>query len=111
MRPHQSVDMPRDGLRALRAATQTGGAYVTVPDVAIIQAIADLGAVGIFAEPAGSTAYAGLKKALREGIITPDDQVVVINTGSGLKDVRAAMQAAGEAPIILPTLEAVRKML
>ena len=106
-----SVDMPRDGLRALRAATQTGGAYVTVPDVAIIQAIADLGAVGIFAEPAGSTAYAGLKKALREGIITPDDQVVVINTGSGLKDVRAAMQAAGEAPIILPTLEAVRKML
>ena len=106
-----SVDMPRDGLRALRAATQTGGAYITVPDEDIIQAIADLGAVGIFAEPAGSTAYAGLKKALQEGLITPEDQVVVINTGSGLKDVRAAMQAAGEAPIIQPSLEAVRKML
>jgi threonine synthase len=106
-----SVDMPRDGLRALRAATQTGGAYITVPDEAIIQAIADLGAVCVFAEPAGATAYAGLKKALRDGLITPDDRVIVLNTGSGLKDVRAAMQAAGEAPIIPPTLEAVRKML
>jgi len=35
----------------------------------------------------------------------------VMNTGSGLKDVNAAMQAAGEAPIIEPTLEAVKKLL
>ncbi|HBX68768.1 MAG TPA: threonine synthase, partial [Chloroflexi bacterium] len=106
-----SVDLPRDGLRAVRAATQTGGAYLTVPDGEIIAAIAELGKVGIFAEPAGSTAYAGLVKAVREGLIEPDDPVVVINTGSGLKDVRAAMQAAGEAPIIEPTLEAVKAQL
>jgi threonine synthase len=106
-----SVDLPRDGLRALRAATQTGGAYITVPDDDIIMAIAELGKVGIFAEPAGSTSYAGLVKAIREGLIEPDDPVVVLNTGSGLKDVRAAMQAAGEAPIIAPTLEAVKKLL
>jgi len=106
-----SVDLPRDGLRALRAATQTGGAYITVPDHEIIAAIAELGKVGIFAEPAGSTSYAGLVKAVREGIIEPDDPVVVLNTGSGLKDVRAAMQAAGEAPIIEPTLEAVKAIL
>jgi len=106
-----SVDLPRDGLRALRAATQTGGAYITVPDDEIIAAIAELGKVGIFAEPAGSTSYAGLVKAVREGIIEPDDPVVVLNTGSGLKDVRAAMQAAGEAPIIEPTLEAVKAIL
>jgi len=106
-----SVDLPRDGLRALRAATQTGGAYITVPDVEIITAIAELGKVGIFAEPAGSTSYAGLVKAVREGLIEPDDPVVVLNTGSGLKDVRSAMQAAGEAPIIEPTLEAVKALL
>ena len=106
-----SVDLPRDGLRALRAATQTNGAYITVPDEEIIAAIAALGKVGIFAEPAGSTAYAGLVKAVREGLIEPDDPVVVMNTGSGLKDVRAAMQAAGEAPIIEPTLEAVKTFL
>ncbi len=106
-----SVDLPRDGLRALRAATQTGGAYITVPDSAILAAIATLGKVGIFAEPAGATSFAGLEKALKSGLIEPDDPVVVLNTGSGLKDVRAAMQAAGEAPIIEPTLQAVKRFL
>ncbi len=106
-----SVDLPRDGLRALRAATQTGGAYITVPDAEIIAAIAELGKVGIFAEPAGAASYAGLAKAVREGLITPQDPVVVLNTGSGLKDVKAAMQAAGQAPIIEPTLDAVKKII
>ncbi len=106
-----SVDLPRDGLRALRAATQTGGAYITVPDAEIIAAIADLGKVGIFAEPAGSTSYAGLKQAISSGLIGPDDAVVVVNTGSGLKDVKAAMQSAGEAPIIAPNLAAVKPLL
>jgi threonine synthase len=106
-----SVDLPRDGLRAVRAATQTGGAYITVPDSEIIAAIAELGKVGIFAEPAGATSYAGLVKAVHSGLLEPDDPVVVLNTGSGLKDVRAAMQAAGEAPIIEPTLEAVKNFL
>lgn len=106
-----SVDMPRDGLRALRAATQTGGGYITVPDEEIIMAIGELGKVGIFAEPAGSTAYAGLKKAIREGLIGPEEPVVVLNTGSGLKDVQAAMSAVGSAPIIEPTIQAVRKAL
>jgi threonine synthase len=106
-----SVDLPRDGLRALRAATQTGGAYITVPDDAIIAAIGELGRVGVFAEPAGSASYAGLVKAIRDGLVNPDEPVVVLNTGSGLKDVRAAMQATGEAPIIEPTLEAVKAIL
>ncbi len=35
-----SVDMPNDGLRALRAATQTGGRYITVTDEHILKAIA-----------------------------------------------------------------------
>ena len=106
-----SVDLPRDGLRALRAATQTGGAYVLVPDNEIIAAIAELGKVGIFAEPAGATSYAGLVKAVKDGLIGPDDPVIVMNTGSGLKDVNAAMQAAGEAPVIEPTLDAVKRLL
>jgi threonine synthase len=37
--------------------------------------------------------------------------VLVLNTGSGLKDVRAAMQAVAEAPVIEPTLEAVKRLL
>lgn len=106
-----SVNLPSDGLRALRAATQTGGAYVAVEDQQILGAISDLGAVGIFAEPAGATAYAGLKQALMEGLVQTDDPILVLNTGSGLKDVKAARQAAGEAPVILPNLESVRELL
>jgi threonine synthase len=106
-----SVDLPRDGIRALRAARQTGGAYLLVSDQEILKAIASLGRVGIFAEPAGAAAYAGLVKALARGVIDRDDPVLVINTGSGLKDTRAAMLAVPEAPVIQPTLEAVRKVI
>jgi len=106
-----SVDLPRDGIRAVRAARETGGTYITVPDQAILTAIAELGRVGIFAEPAASTAYAGLVKAVDESIVAPGDPVLVLSTGSGLKDVKAAMQAVTEAPIIEPTLDAVKKAL
>lgn len=106
-----SVDLPRDGLRALRAATQTGGAYIPVPDEMILEAIKELGTVGIFAEPAGSTSYAGLKKALVDGLINQDEPTLVLNTGSGLKDVKAAMKAAGEARVIEPSLTALKGIL
>lgn len=106
-----SVNMPADGLRALRAATETGGAYITVSDDAILHEIATLGKIGIFSEPAGSASLAGLKVAIAEGRISKDDPVVIINTGSGLKDVKAAMMAAGDAPVIDPTLNAVKEVL
>jgi len=106
-----SVDLPRDGVRAVRAATQTDGAYITVKDDKIIEAISDLGKVGIFAEPAGATAYAGLKKAIETGQIVADDPVLVLNTGNGLKDIKAAMRAAGEAPVIEPSMQALKKHL
>lgn len=106
-----SVDLPRDGVRAVRAAVQTGGKYILVSDEEILQAIAALGKTGIFAEPAGATSYAGLVKAVKLGWIDSDDPVLVLNTGSGLKDVKAAMQAIQAAPIIEPSLEALRRMI
>ncbi|MFN8433289.1 MAG: threonine synthase [Anaerolineales bacterium] len=106
-----SVDLPRDGVRAVRAAQQTDGTYIVVKDEDIIKAIAELGKIGVFAEPAGATAYAGLVKATSQGVVGSDDPVLVLNTGSGLKDVRAALQAVQSAPIIEPTLEAVKKIL
>jgi threonine synthase len=106
-----SVDLPRDGVRAVRAARETGGAYLTVPDGDILKAIAELGIHGIFAEPAGATAWAGLKQALATGLVAPDDPTLVLLTGSGLKDVKAAMQAVKEAPIIEPSMSALKKYL
>jgi threonine synthase len=106
-----SVDLPRDGVRAVRAARETGGAYLTVSDREILSAIAGLGKVGIFAEPAGATAFAGFLKALDMGFITSDDPIVVINTGSGLKDTRAAVQAVPEAKVIEPSLDALKRVI
>ncbi len=106
-----SVDLPRDGVRAVRAVKETGGTYVNVSDQEILKAIAELGRVGVFAEPAGAAAYAGLVKALTSGVVGSEDPILVLNTGSGLKDVRAAMQAVQSAPIIEPTLEAVKRLL
>ena len=106
-----SVDLPSDGLRALRAARQTDGAFLTVSDQEILAAIPALGRVGIFAEPAGAAAFAGVRKALESGLIKSHDPVLAFNTGSGLKDVAAARQAAGEAPIIAPTLSALKEAM
>lgn len=115
-----AVDLPRDGLRAVRAARETGGGYLTIPDGEILLAITGLGRAGIFAEPAGAAAYAGLRKALTTGLIEPADPVLVLVTGSGLKDTRAALQACaaasgsggGEpAPVIDPTLAALKRHL
>jgi len=106
-----SVDLPRDGVRALRAAKETNGAYLTVTDDEIITAIAELGKMGVFSEPAAAAAYAGLVKATGSGIVGNEDPILVLNTGSGLKDIRAALQAVQSAPIIEPTLSAVKKIL
>lgn len=107
-----SVDLPRDGCMAVRTILESGGDAIQVPDEKILEAIVDLGKnEGIFAEPAGATAYAGVKKAAREGIINPGDTVVALVTGNGLKDVHSAMKAAGKPTVIDPTLEAVKEVM
>ncbi len=107
-----SVNAPRDAVKALAAVRETGGAYVLVEDEAILDAILPLARLGaVFAEPAGAAAYAGLLQAQSEGLIGANESIVVINTGSGLKDVNAAIQATGEPQVIAPTLEAVREAM
>ncbi|MEK9162988.1 MAG: threonine synthase [Chloroflexota bacterium] len=107
-----SVDLPRDGVRAVRAVRETNGVYVVVSDDEILAAMRDLArGVAVFAEPAGATAYAGLVKAAKEKMIDENETVVVMNTGNGLKDVKSALQAAGEAVVIEPNLQAVKHAL
>jgi len=106
-----SVDLPRDGFRALRSIRESQGQAIVVSDKEILQSIASLGKVGIFSEPAGAAAYAGLIKALANGFIQEDEFVIVINTGSGLKDINAAIQSVPKAPIIEPTLNAFKKVV
>jgi threonine synthase len=90
---------PRNWRKATRGIRASGGSMMTVSDEEILEAIAELGReTGVFAEPAGAAAYAGLSKHVREGRVDPDETIVVLMTGSGLKDTESAMRAAG-API------------
>jgi threonine synthase len=102
--------LPRDRNKALRAARETGGGYVRVSDEEILAAIPALArGCGVFAEPAAAAAYAGLIKAMEEDLVTPDERVVVLATGSGLKDVASVMKAVEtKPPVVPPRLEAVQ---
>ncbi len=107
-----SVDLPRDGVRAVRAVRESDGAFITVSDEEILQAIPTLGRLaGVFAEPAGSAALAGLAKAVKQGMASPDETIVVIVTGNGLKDVRSAIKVAGKPLSIAPTLDEVKRAI
>ena len=106
-----AVDLPRDGVRAVRAVRETGGDYIEVNDNEILTALAELGQDGIFAEPAGAAAYAGFLRALQERKIAQSELFIVINTGSGLKDVHAAMNAVQRAPIIEPSIAALKQYM
>jgi threonine synthase len=105
--------LPRDRIKALRAVRETGGAFLRVTDEEILAAIPALAqGCGVFAEPAAAAAYAGLVKAVEQGLVDPNECVVVLATGSGLKDVASAMKAVKEKPVVVePTLTAVRQAL
>jgi len=107
-----SAGLPRDRLKAMAAVRETGGAFVTVSDEEILAAIPALArGSGVFAEPAGAAAWAGLVRAAGAGLVSPSDRVVVIATGSGLKDVAAARRAAQEAGAMVIEIAADREAL
>jgi threonine synthase len=92
-----AVGVPRNPIKAQRAVKDSGGAWIAVSDDEILDAMRLLGRTeGVFGEPAGVTATAGVKAAVARGIIKPNESVTVVSTGSGLKDVKNAMAAAGE---------------
>lgn len=106
------VGKPQDVVKAVKYVARTGGGFVTVEDremVAAAQALAR--EVGVFAEPAAAAAYAGLLKLLREEEIPTGAKVVVIITGSGLKDPQGVLQGLPEPTVIPPELSALENAL
>jgi threonine synthase len=70
----------------LRALRESGGGAVAVPDVAMAEWVSRVGAdTGIFAAPEGGATAAAVESLMDMGLIGGDDEVVLFNTGSGLK--------------------------
>ena len=70
----------------LQALRESGGGAVAVPDHMMAEWVAMLGVdTGIFAAPEGGATAAAVPMFMEQGLISPDDEVVLFNTGSGLK--------------------------
>jgi threonine synthase len=106
------VKAPCTVIMALKEVRAFGGAGVLVSDDEILDAIGHLArTTGVFAEPAAAAALAGLLVALEEGLVTRDERTVLLVTGTGLKDVAAAMRRASIPKPVPPDLQVVERLL
>lgn len=106
-----AVGRPRNTGKAVRALEESGGTSVLVSDEDILAAETLLGSTeGIYTEPAGATAVAGVKQAVESGIVASDETVVIVSTGFGLKDTESAQQATGGVHRIEPELSEIRRL-
>jgi len=105
------VGKPRDVVKAVKFVSANGGRYVTVSDEAILDAVIELArSTGVFGEPAGAAAYAGLLKSAKAGELEGRSAAVLI-TGNGLKDVSSARKVVGAPIVVEPSLKAVEEHL
>ncbi|MFP4330891.1 MAG: threonine synthase [Alkalispirochaetaceae bacterium] len=91
-----SVDVPSAGYFALQRLRNHGGRAIVVSDEAILEAQHRLASLtGLFSEPAAAAAAAGLFEIAEE--LPRDATVVLLITGSGLKDIDSARKGVGLA--------------
>jgi threonine synthase len=103
-----AIGNPADGPYALDVARRTGGAIEDVSDEEIVAAIALLARTeGVFAETAGGVTVATLCKLLEAGVLDPEAETVILNTGEGLKTLDAVSRF-GPTATIPPSLDAFR---
>ena len=89
-----SVDAPRNGLFALAKLKRHGGAGMAVSDEEILEAqVLASSRSGLFAEPSSACALAAFIKV--RSFIGRGETVIVMLTGSGLKDIKSAALAVG----------------
>ncbi|MCL2769429.1 MAG: threonine synthase [Solirubrobacterales bacterium] len=81
-----AIGAPGDGHLVIDAVRSRGGTAAAVSDGEIFECIDLLAATeGILTEPAGGTTIAVLRKLVADGTLDPDEVVVAVITGNGLK--------------------------
>jgi threonine synthase len=86
-----AIGNPADGPYALNLARSSGGSIDAVTDDEIRDGIKLLAqTTGIFTETAGGVTTAVLRKLAQRGDIAPDERVVAVITGEGLKTLECA---------------------
>ncbi len=91
-----AIGNPADGPYALDAVRASGGAMGHVSDAQIVEGIRLLAETeGLFAETAGGVTVATLRQLLERGLLDPDVETVLYNTGDGLKTLDAVSGVVG----------------
>jgi threonine synthase len=117
-----AIGNPADGRYAVELANASNGSIEAIEDDVTAAAIRDVARLeGVYPETAGGVTLAAAAAARRRGVIRPDDEVVALLTGNGLKtpDARALGVAdgiarpgqPGLAPRIRPSLSAFERWL
>ena len=105
-----AVGIPRNRLKAMRALKNSNGTCISVTDDEIRAALVELPrSTGVFGEPAGVTAFAGFKKHAKAKDIKPEEKVVVLITGNGLKDIDSAISVCSLPTPVAPDSETIEK--
>ena len=97
-----SVPFDADATTALKALRANGAQAFGVEDREVYEAQRMmLAEEGIYCEPAGATALAGLRHAVAKGAVGGEERVVCLVTGHGFKDPESIRLAAEEYPPVL----------
>jgi threonine synthase len=100
-----AIGNPADGPYAVKTILGSGGAGEDVSDEEIVDGIRLLAETeGVFTETAGGVTVAVAQKLLRSGRLNPDQSIVLVITGNGLKTLSVVTDAAGDAASIRPKL-------
>jgi threonine synthase len=84
------VPKPLGDFLVLEAVRQSGGTAIAVSDEELIDAGIQLATdEGMFVAPEGSACLSALDKLLQSGFLKPDEEIVIYNTGAGLKYLEA----------------------
>lgn len=105
-----AVGIPRNRLKAMRALKESNGDCISVTDDEIKSSLLEMPrTTGVFGEPAGVTAFAGFKKHVMNSNIKPDEKVVILITGNGLKDIESAISVCTMPQPVAPDSETIEK--
>jgi threonine synthase len=80
------IGNPASWRKAARVILDTGGCCLDVTEAEIAIAKAEIGTEGLGCEPASAVTLAGLKKLRAQGVVRPNETVVLVLTGHTLKD-------------------------
>jgi threonine synthase len=102
-----SVSIPSNAHLARKAVIESRGFSVTVTDQEILRGQRTLAEkTGVFAEPAAAVTVAALKTLRGSELLGRREQIVLLITGHGLKDVDAAMKNIRIPAAVEPTVDA-----